>query len=181
MKPAAPSGLHISGTLLAAFPRSTPLGPIPDDDTSIPDSVVGPALATARAIERYPIMSQLVPISPTVRTVFTQSVQQDFWRRLDEIYPRIGAKIDQPFGKENLAQTFTSAAALRHILLPLWKSGCLVGCSSEWAALCAAYYPARILQYATFWKNMGTLSSREPEVTVQIGRLKTLSTSTMSV
>ena len=35
---------------------------------------------------------------------------------------------------------------MRHILLPLWKSGFLAGCREDWKAFSLAYYPVRILQ-----------------------------------
>jgi len=81
-----------------------------------------------------------------VRAVFNQAVQRDFRHDLDAVDPRITAKIDQPFGKENLLQTFVSEAALRHVLLPLWKSGYLYGDDCSWNSLCSAYYPASLLR-----------------------------------
>jgi len=86
-----------------------------------------------------------------VRAVFNQAVQRNFRHDLDAVDPRITAKIDQPFGnilkfgKENLLQNFVSEAALRHVLLPLWKLGYLYGDDSSWSSLCSAYYPASLL------------------------------------
>jgi hypothetical protein len=39
--------------------------------------------------------------------------------------------LNQPYGKDNLEQFFVSEAALRHILLPLWKSGLVA--PDDWA------------------------------------------------
>ena len=141
--PSGFKGIDLTDSLLVSFPKLTLSGPIPADD--VPDEVLSPEVVEARALERYPTTSRVTPSGPTVRTVFTQSVQRDFRRQLDEIDPRISAKIDQPFGKENLSQTFTSDASLRHVLLPLWKSGFLAGSHDDWSSLCDAYYPARAL------------------------------------
>jgi hypothetical protein len=49
------------------------------------------------------------------------------------------AKLEQPFGKENLNQCFWSEAALcHHVLLPMWKSGVLMGDERPWDSLMAA-------------------------------------------
>jgi hypothetical protein len=65
---------------------------------------------------------------------------------LDAVDPRIMARLDQPFGKDNLSQRFYSTPGLRHVLLPLWKSGFLYGDPVSWNAFCAAYFPASILR-----------------------------------
>ena len=51
--------------------------------------------------------------------------------------------LDQPFGKDNIHQTFTSEAAFRHILLPLFKS--LFLSADDWYTLCNAYHLASTL------------------------------------
>ena len=43
-------------------------------------------------------------------------------------------------------QSFVSEAALRHVLLPLWKSGFLAGDHDSWNSFCLAYYPAAQLR-----------------------------------
>lgn len=100
-----------------------------------------------RAHECYPVESLVTGKSEqTLRTLFTQAAQRQFKAQLHELDPRIVAKLEQPFGKENLTQCFRAEAALRHTLLPLWKSGMLAGCEPEWTALAKAYYPARLLK-----------------------------------
>ena len=110
-------------SLLANYPVVGAEPPLPEDD--VPDAELGPDCATHRAVERYHTRSLVTPGGDTVWSVFTQASQHRFRLDLDAIDPRITAKIDQPFGKENLLQSFVSEAALRHVLLPLWKSGFL--------------------------------------------------------
>ena len=113
------------------------------DDASIP-----PEIAVRRAEECYPVSGPLMleeGPDTTIKKLFTQAAQAQFRVKLDGIDPRIGAKLDQPFGKDNLSQCFTSEAALRHVLLPLWWSGYLYDDGPSWSALCEAYYPARLL------------------------------------
>jgi hypothetical protein len=100
-----------------------------------------------RASEHYPTASLVTPPSQaTLRTVFTQDAQRRFKATLGVLDPRVLAKLEQPFGKENLSQCFRAEAALRHVLLPLWRSGFLAGSSDDWSALKDAYYPARLLE-----------------------------------
>jgi len=103
--------------LLADYPVVVTEPPLPEDD--VLDVELGPDRAARRAIERHPTRSLVTPGGDTVRSVFTQAVQRRFRLDLDAIDPRIRAKIDQPFGKENLLQSFVSEAALRHVLLLL--------------------------------------------------------------
>jgi hypothetical protein len=94
---------------------------IPDDE--VPDDALDIPTVVERAEQRYPMDSLLTSdpasLGPTVKSVFTQAAQRSFKRQLDEIDPRVRAKLEQPFGKENLSQCFYSEPALRHILLPL--------------------------------------------------------------
>jgi len=131
-------------SLLADYPVVVAEPPLPEDD--VPDAELGPDRATRRAVERYPTRSLVQPGGDTAWSVFTQAAQRCFRLDLDAIDQRITAKIDQPFGKEHLLQSFVSEAALHHVLLPLWKSGFLVGDEYSWESLCAAYYPARLLR-----------------------------------
>jgi len=103
-------------------------------------------MATRRAEERYPVVSDVTQKPLTVKRVFDQAAQSLFKSKLNEVDPRIVAKIEQPFGKENLRQSFVSEAGFRHVLLPLWKSGFLAGDTYSWGALCSAYYPAAVLR-----------------------------------
>ena len=121
------------------------IGPhLPDDE--VPDTELDCGQVEQRADERYPTCSLITLAEGTVRAVFNQAAQWEFRHDLDAVDPWITAKIDQPFGKGNLLQTFVSEAAFRHVLLPLWKSGYLYDDDSSWDALCSAYYPASLLR-----------------------------------
>ena len=131
--------------LLSLLPPFVPaLKGIPDDEVS--DATVGPLIATQRALDRYPVESPVTPMDATLREAFTHAAQTRFKVTLDRLDHRVLAKLEQPFGKENLSQCFYSTPGLRHILLPLWKSGFLAGCREDWEAFSLAYYPVRILR-----------------------------------
>ena len=106
-----------------------------------------------RAITEYPLTSAVAapdPIHyrhPTVREAFTKAAQDRFKATLGDLDPRIRAKLEQPFGKDNLRQSFRSRASLRHILLPLWKSGYLAGETPTWKSFARAYYPVATLYH----------------------------------
>ena len=102
---------------------------IPDDEVS--DATVGPLIATQRALDRYPVESPVTPLDSTLREAFTHAAQTRFKVTLDRLDHRVLAKLEQPFGKENLLQCFYSTPGLRHILLSLWKSGFLAGCRED--------------------------------------------------
>lgn len=117
---------------------------IPDDEVA--DGALPAGLAERRAIERYPVNSLVAPEDETLREVFTQAAQKRFRATLETTSPRVLAKLQQPYGKDTSSQFFISEPSLRHVLLPLWKSGCLAGDSSSWSSLQEAYYPARVLR-----------------------------------
>ena len=89
----------------------------------------------------------------TLNKVFNKQAQQRFRDLLGEKHPGVAARLEQPFGKDNLKQTFTSEAALRHVLLPLWKRGYLDVNGADWNNLCTAYRPARALR--ELWSDYG--------------------------
>jgi len=130
------------------FPTGSPafeIGPhLPDDE--VPDTELDCDQVERQADEQCPTRSLITPAEGTARAVFNQAVQWDFRHNLDAVDPWITAKIDQSFGKENLLQTFVSKAALRHVLLPLWKSGYLHCDDSSWDSLCSAYHPVSLLR-----------------------------------
>lgn len=117
---------------------------LPDDD--VPDVEVTPEAAERCVTARCPIRAPAAPSPNSVAGVFTRNLQLSTAARLNEKDPRIVAKLDQPFGVENLTQCLYSTPSLHHILLPLWKSGFLVWCDVDWRSLCAAHYPARVLR-----------------------------------
>jgi hypothetical protein len=128
-----------------ASPRPAARVPIPDDD--VVDELLPSDLALRRAEERYPVDSFVTAEEPnTLREAFTQAAQRRFRTTLDSVDHRILARLDQPFGKDNLSQRFYSTPGLRHILLPLWKSGFLYDDPTSWSSFCDAYFPASILR-----------------------------------
>ena len=110
--------------------------------------------AAIRALGRYPRVSAVVTSPPCTRwprlpaddcdgilsRTFPRKERELFARSLDDIDPRIRAKMDQPFGKDNLTQCFYAEPTLRHVLLPLWKSGYL-GDLSSWRHFARAFPP----------------------------------------
>ena len=59
-------------------------------------------------------------LPPTVGNTVAKSEREKFIRNLPV---RVQVKLDQKFGKERIAQSFKSEACLRHVLIPLCKSG----------------------------------------------------------
>ena len=128
----------------ASLPPLGPVEPLPPDD--IPDVDLPTGIAARRAEELYPLDSGVTRGRvPTIRQTFTQAAQRQFKAQLNEKDPRILAKLSQPYGKDNLTQCYTSEAAFRHVLLPLWWSGFLYQDVASWEALTRAYYPAKVL------------------------------------
>jgi hypothetical protein len=128
-----------------ASPQPAARVPIPDDN--VVDELLPSDLALLRAEERYPVDSFVTAEEPnTLREAFTQAAQHWFRTTLDAVDHRILARLDQPFGKDNLSQHFYSTPGLRHILLPLWKSGFLYDDPTSWSSFCDAYFPASILR-----------------------------------
>jgi hypothetical protein len=119
---------------------------LPDDE--VLDELLPADLVMRRAEERYPVVSAVTTRGNpgTLREAFTQAAQRRFRISLDAVEPRILARMDQPFGKDNLSQCFYSTPGLRHVLLPLWKSGFLYGDPTSWNSFCSAYFPASILR-----------------------------------
>jgi hypothetical protein len=119
---------------------------LPDDE--VLDELLPTELVLRRAEERYPVVSSVTTLGNpgTLREAFTQAAQRRFRVALDSTEPQILARLDQPFGTDNLSQCFYSTPGLRHVLLPLWKSGFLYGDPTSWNSFCSAYFPASILQ-----------------------------------
>ena len=117
--PHSPLGLcHTSGNAppLIALGADHVSVPMPDQDT--PDDLLAEAAILRRATEHYPLHSAVLPslapspLMPTVREAFTQSAQRKFKSTLDDLDSRIRAKLEQPFGKENLSQVFRATASI---------------------------------------------------------------------
>ena len=115
----------------------------------LPSSQPSPTLEAQmldRTITAFPLRSAVSAPDPalykhpTVKDAFTKAAQLRFKASLGDLDPRIRAKLEQPFGKDNISQSFRSQASLRHVLLPLWKSGFLAGDGASWRAFGRAYY-----------------------------------------
>ncbi len=86
------------------------------------------------------------PLSvPTLKESLSTAAMHAFAKSLDEIDPRIRAKLDQPFGKDSVDRCFRTEPRLRHVLLPLWKSGFMYQAADEWQNLAIAYPEAATL------------------------------------
>jgi hypothetical protein len=119
------------------------------DDTKLPDiSTAAVMKAAAYLADHYPLPPRekacaqgLPPLDalPTLNDTFSKRAQEKFLLKLDEIDDRIRVKLDQPFGKDNLNQCFCSEARLRHVLLPLWKSGFLHDGTNSWWIFCRTF------------------------------------------
>jgi hypothetical protein len=94
----------------------------------------------------YPLHSHILPPKdkqyiPSINNSFRKVERERFVLTLDKYNPKIHAKLDQPFGKDNLSQCFHAEPCLRHVLLPLWKSGFLCHDQKSWVQLCVTYHP----------------------------------------
>ena len=119
--------------LLSLLPPFVPyLKGLPNDEVS--DDAIGDLVATQQALDRYSVESPVIPVDATLREAFTHAAQARFKVTLDRLDHQVLAKLEQPFGKENLLQCFYSTPGLCCVLLPLWKSGFLVGCRDDWKA-----------------------------------------------
>ena len=92
---------------------------------------------------------------PTLQASFTTAAQNKFLAQLDKIDDRIRAKLDQPFGKDTSSCVFVAEPRLRHVLLPLWKSGFLTNNLQTrnlpaWGSLALAYRPCAI--FLRLWR-----------------------------
>ena len=64
-------------------------------DAEVPDDALEPGLARRRATELYPTDSLVTPEDTTLRVVFTQAAQRRFRSTLDQVDPRVGAKLPE--------------------------------------------------------------------------------------
>ena len=62
----------------------------------------------------------------------------------DSLPDKVRITLNQPFGKDNINQSFTADCRLRHVLLPLFKSNFLEG--ADISQLAIAYRPAFVLR-----------------------------------
>lgn len=97
------------------------------------DTDNAPVLSMATSLA--PRSSALPPGVPT----FSNKAARELWAK-ENISTAVMAHLNNPFGKDNLNQSFTVQAAFRHVLCPVIKSGFLP--AAALAALEIAYAPA---------------------------------------
>jgi hypothetical protein len=171
LHPLAPVAVALAATSVPTGPRCLP-------DEEVADDLLPLALAVRRADERYPVESIVTTLaSTTLQEAFTQAAQCRFMATLNAVDPRVTAQLEQPFGKDNLLQYFYSTPGLRHVLLPLFKSGFLHDDPDDpdsWDVLCSVYYPAAILR--DLWADYTrTFPSAAFAVSPPVGSLRLLS------
>ena len=110
-----------------------------------------------------PLFAPVIEELPTLNAALSASALDNFAHSLDKHDPRIRAKLDQPFGKDTLERFLVTEPTLRHVLLPLWKSGFLYAANPSWQALSQAYPPARTL-LAPLFRVQGRLSHVYPRL-----------------
>ena len=101
---------------------------IPPEPVPLPSEQPGVSslFPDSMADREFPLQSALVLAGgptgslshlPTIRASFNTAAREAFALSLDAVDPRIRAKLDQPFGKDNLNQCFSAEPRLRHVLL----------------------------------------------------------------
>ena len=92
--------------------------------------------AAALPASRYPpdVAQAASWLIPTVQTSITAREREAFVTTLPT---RVQAKLNQPFGKDNIVQCFMSEACLRLVLLPLYKSAFLLR-EPDWSTFALA-------------------------------------------
>ena len=147
----------------SALHSSTPLGP-PDgswdaassaplpirasdeeDYDDFPTVSLVTALSAISQTRLIPGPAGLVKAVPTKQKPVSVSEREAFVLTLPT---RVQVKLNQPFGKDNLVQCFQSEACLRHVLLPLYKSGFLAR-TPDWTVFAAA--SASVQTFLTIW------------------------------
>jgi hypothetical protein len=84
--------------------------------------------------------SGIYSVPPTVGNTVAKGERENFIRSLPT---RVQVKLDQKFGKDRIAQCFKSEACLRHVLIPLYKSGFLLR-DEEWKNFREAFHMVKI-------------------------------------
>lgn len=120
--------------------------PIPPDDflgtVTVP---LPPQMDDETAESHLPITSQAVPTEPSLSKVLNLSSPVNHFKvtdpgrerwLVDNVPTSIRLKLDTPFGKENLNQSFMLEPSVYHTLLPVFKSGYLTPDSRR--SLCVA-------------------------------------------
>ena len=105
--------------------------------------------AAIRALSKYPRYSDIAADTSvsdntiddleswTMSQGFPKSEREKFALFLAKEQPKLAEKLNQPFGKDTVSQCFSSEPTLRHVLLPVMKSGFLGSSLSPWRALAA--------------------------------------------
>ena len=95
----------------------------------LPDPMLSPASTPSKVDSLAPADPAHLPLSSRVQTrpMLATRVAREAFAAL--VLPeRIRAAVNNPFGKDNLQQSFMSEAAFRHVLLPLFRSRFLGAC-----------------------------------------------------
>ena len=143
---------------------STPL--LPQSGGAICHDNTITTLPTRKIINEFPRMSMITGAHdhqlsgtystlPTVRNTVAKREREEFVRSLPT---RVRVKLDQKFGKENRNQCFVSAACLRHVLIPLYKSGFLVE-PHGWDNFRKAFHMVEI--FLTLWNEHSSVNFAE--------------------
>lgn len=109
-------------------PKPRPVTPLPFSNYPLPSPSKNSPTPDSPSSPCYPSLNESLSVA----------AQNKFALTLDQYDPRIRAKLDQPFGKDNLTQCFRAEPRLRHVLLPLWKSGFLYQDDVAWTSLATA-------------------------------------------
>jgi len=110
---------------------------VPDDaDDVVEDAATTPIVDIQHAIKCPLKAVGVIPSPARAFDLAAATSASRFALSLDKLDPHIRAKLDQPFGKDNLTQCFYAEPAFRHTFVLLLKSDFLS--NSDWAALIAA-------------------------------------------
>ena len=94
-------------------------------------------------------------VTPTVGNTVAKNEREKFLRSLPT---RVQVKLEQKFGKDRAAQSFKSEACLRHVLIPLYKSGFLLR-ENEWNNFGEAFHMVKL--FITIWDEHANINFAE--------------------
>ena len=116
----------------------------------------GGSREVVRHVDTYPRMSVITAAHiqqrtgqyralPSVKNNVAKREREEFVQSLPT---RVQVKLDQKFGKDNIVQCFKAKACLRHVLIPLYKSG-LLSREYDWENFRSAFNMVDI--FLTLW------------------------------
>ena len=80
---------------------------------------------------------------PTLNNSYSRAERNNFARQ--RLSDSTRTFLDCPFGKDSLDASFISEPALRHVVLPLYKSGFIHRDDASWSTFRAVYHPANTM------------------------------------